>query len=1090
MNVLLISQCEKRALTETRRILDQFGERRGDRTWQTPITMDGLNTLRKLLRKTARKNTAVACHWIRGADHSELMWIVGDASRFNAVGAVPTNTTVHDVLRTKDENDWHSAGVISHLARMAGLWHDFGKANAQFQAKLRPHAPFVADAYRHEWVSLRLFLAFVGNDDDAGWLERLGKLPDSRETSWLARLQCDGVVDALPPFPSLPPLARAIGWLILTHHRLPAPREATTRAEFAFDRIWTSLDASWCSARTDASTSERADCWRFDLGLPHASATWRKAVAELAGRMRKRVRSLTERDWLLDPYVAHLSRTALMMADHQFSSETGNRALNDPEYLAYANTDSDGNLKQRLDEHLIGVAGYAREVVRDLPLLGRSFARLARHQAFAQRTTDERFRWQNRAFDVAVALQQRSAEQGFFGVNMASTGCGKTLANARIMYGLAHPQRGARFCVALGLRTLTLQTGDAYRDRLHLADDDLAVMIGSSAVRGLHEQARKENARARGSASAEALVEEQVHVRYEGATPQGTFGAWLKRGNDKLIKLLSAPVLVCTVDHLMPACEATRGGHQIAPILRLLTSDLVLDEPDDFDLGDLPALTRLVHFAGLFGARVLLSSATLAPALIQGLFGAYCAGRTAFQRNRGRPGAPINVCCGWFDEYKSEQSDHPDEESFATAHAKFVDQRLRNIGTKQEIRRIARIAPVTIPAGDASVRKHAFAKLIQQSIGELHKAHHTVDPKSGKRVSTGLVRMANIDPLIDIARTLLAMNAPPDTRIHLCVYHSRFPLLLRSNIERRLDRLLARHEETALFEDADMRSALDASGEPNQVFVVLASPVAEVGRDHDYDWAVIEPSSMRSIIQIAGRVRRHRPPSVSSEPNIILLERNWRDVEGRDTLAFRFPGFESASFKLKSHRLGDLLLPTDYQPLTSAPRIAVRMTLNPANNLVDLEHEQLRRLMLADDQFANFNIRRWWESAVALTATAQRTRPFRASEPQETFVLYPDDDHKTGWSWRSLQEDGALGVAVASRFDAKPISRFGERMHRWIAGEYLSALTALADAQGLDLEFAARRYGTIQLPASTSRSSGNASTWYYDDALGMRRNTG
>ena len=42
MNVLLVSQCDKRALTETRRILDQFAERRGDRTWQTPITRAGL----------------------------------------------------------------------------------------------------------------------------------------------------------------------------------------------------------------------------------------------------------------------------------------------------------------------------------------------------------------------------------------------------------------------------------------------------------------------------------------------------------------------------------------------------------------------------------------------------------------------------------------------------------------------------------------------------------------------------------------------------------------------------------------------------------------------------------------------------------------------------------------------------------------------------------------------------------------------------------------------------------------------------------------------------------------------------------------
>ncbi len=72
MNILLISQCSRNALTETRRILDQFAERRGDRSWQTAITQQGLDTLYRLLRKTARKNTAVACHWIRGKQCSQL----------------------------------------------------------------------------------------------------------------------------------------------------------------------------------------------------------------------------------------------------------------------------------------------------------------------------------------------------------------------------------------------------------------------------------------------------------------------------------------------------------------------------------------------------------------------------------------------------------------------------------------------------------------------------------------------------------------------------------------------------------------------------------------------------------------------------------------------------------------------------------------------------------------------------------------------------------------------------------------------------------------------------------------------------------
>lgn len=110
MNVLLVSQCSGRALKESRRILDQFAERRGERTWQTPITRTGIDTLRKLLRKGARRNTAVSCRWIRGHDHTELLWIVGSARRFNTVGAVPNNTT-RNILRDGDENDWHTGGT-------------------------------------------------------------------------------------------------------------------------------------------------------------------------------------------------------------------------------------------------------------------------------------------------------------------------------------------------------------------------------------------------------------------------------------------------------------------------------------------------------------------------------------------------------------------------------------------------------------------------------------------------------------------------------------------------------------------------------------------------------------------------------------------------------------------------------------------------------------------------------------------------------------------------------------------------------------------------------------------------------------------
>ncbi len=164
MNVLFVSQCSGNALTETRRILDQFAERRGERSWYTPITWEGLKTVHKLLRRSARKNSAVACFWIHRS-RSELLWVVGDARRFNYQGSTPTNTTSRDLLRALNENDWRHGEIIRLLAAMAALFHDFGKASSAFQTKLQGNSRS-KDAYRHEWVSLRLFAALVGKAED------------------------------------------------------------------------------------------------------------------------------------------------------------------------------------------------------------------------------------------------------------------------------------------------------------------------------------------------------------------------------------------------------------------------------------------------------------------------------------------------------------------------------------------------------------------------------------------------------------------------------------------------------------------------------------------------------------------------------------------------------------------------------------------------------------------------------------------------------------------------------------------------------------------------------------------------------------
>ncbi|GAA3910235.1 type I-F CRISPR-associated helicase Cas3f [Halomonas cibimaris] len=1131
MNVLIVSQCNKNALKETRRILDQFAERRGERTWQTAITQDGLITLRKMLRKRARKNTAVACHWIRGHDHSELMWIVGDASRFNSQGAVPTNTTRRDILRRADENDWHSGEDIKLLAHLAGLLHDLGKASEAFQARLAGKLEG-KNLYRHEWLSLRLFQAFVGNDDDAGWLERLIHPPENFVASWTQSLECDGLgAESAAPFKTLPPLAQAVGWLLLSHHRLPVkpgddPERLGGRLTGLTAEAMTDLPGmlthQWNEACHETNIEALSPYWRLAAGLPVATPKWQQQAARVAEGLRKRLPNYSEP--LLDnAYVMHLARLCLMLSDHYYSSlhdpKHSDWVRGAPDYPLYANTQrKTGEPSQPLDAHLLGVARFAKQNARHLATLNDQLPRLARHKGFRKRSASKRFRWQDRAFDLAEGLREKSREQGFFGINMASTGCGKTLANGRILYALSDPEKGARFSIALGLRTLTLQTGRDYRQQMHLGEDELAIRVGGSASRALFEHYEAQAERT-GSASAQDLLSDDSHVLFEGNFSDHPI---LKRiEHDPTVKsLLAAPVLTCTVDHLMPATESLRGGGQIAPMLRLMTSDLVLDEIDDFDISDLPALMRLVNWAGLLGSRVLLSSATLPPALVAGLFDAYRAGRAVYQRNRGETGkrAPA-ICCAWFDENGTLDEACSDRNGFAAAHRQFVHKRYQRL-VKDAVRRRAEIAEWMPESRQPAAIRQELAGHLRDNAIALHRQNHT-QLESGRRVSFGLIRMANIGPLVEVAQALYRLGAPEDVQIRLCVYHSQYPLLMRSSIEQQLDQTLRRKTPLAVFDRPDIQRYLAASDAQDHLFIVLGSPVTEVGRDHDYDWAVVEPSSMRSLIQLAGRVRRHRP-EMWEDTNILLLNRNVKALEYPDGRrpVFTRPGFETDAHRLNHHALTQALTPAQFAVIDARPRIVPREPLAPRDNLVDLEHERLEETLivpetpdaapvpeLSEEDIAKLSKlkRQRYRAAreqaapaprlgayswfvmprLPLTGVMSQWRPFRDSTGNEDeLVLLPDENGEQTCLYRVHKErPRAPELLVPCEENLRRIElEYGPGIQPWGTADYLATLAELAEAQDMELEDCARKFGRLTL-----RELSDGAQWQYHPALGFAK---
>ena len=1110
--VTFISQCEKNALKKTRRVLDAFADRIGDNTWQTVITEEGLTTVKKMLRQTASKSTAVSCHWIRSRSRSQFLWVVGNRNKFNDQGVVPVNYTENEIDQYMDKNQWQTLKLIQYAAAIAALFHDFGKANELFQKKINPAMETESfEPYRHEWISFRLFQAFVSNKKDEQWLEALSSI----EKGAFSEHFKDGIDQGTPPqLAGLSPFARLVAWLIMTHHRLPvypgwkeSKPPCLQDVDQWFDINLNALWNSYCCNDVD-QRPRKDENWKFCV-FPVQSMQWRSRACILASEALVKLRPWlkTDTDWIHEQlFTTHLSRFSLMLADHFYSSltpddalEKGAGAWRNPHYKVYANTqwiDGKKQYKQQLDEHLIGVACLAGKIVKALPRLNNSLASLEPNDELTGNVPKDRkkmFGWQDEARKLAVKIGKHSLKNGFFGINMASTGQGKTRANAKIMTALGQQIGRVRFSVALGLRVLTLQTGQEFQDELNLSDEELAIAVGGIAVKQLfdNQQAlpRKGSSdepvtpEKAGSESQEELIDQDLYVHYKGATQKHSLSDWTKQEKG-LDKLLLAPVLVSTIDHLMSATDGTKGGKQIPAMLRILTSDLVLDEPDDFGLDDLPALCRLVHWAGMLGSRVLLSTATIPPALAYALFQAYQAGWAQYAK-ANIEGWSKEICCAWFDERKNGGSHGLCKEfnDFKKKHEKFVQIRVNYLQAlpakrRAEIIKIERDASKTIA--------ETMADAIQAGSIRLHQ-DHCFGNHEGKTLSIGLVRMANINKLVAVSKALLKLDAPEGASIQYCVYHSHYPLAIRSSIENRLDRLLNRKDPGTIWQEPEIEQAIQKYPDAeNYIFIVLASPVAEVGRDHDYDWAIAEPSSMRSIIQLAGRVLRHRE-QVPAKPNILLLNKNYKALASKP-VCFERPGFESKKLIMESHDLFKVLDEEQYREITAIQRITLpasyRSNENGAyQNLIELEHKALHGKLFNKKRGA----RLWWEKHPHWCGEVQRQQRFRDSKKDEAYFLcLEDEDSKPTWEWKNEDVSPPEFGEPLAKINLVEQDECGVGVDFWFKQDALTVYQQLARDFSLGLKNVSRRFGEVRL----TEYGGTVQEYNYEPGMGVYQDIG
>ncbi|UOO88879.1 type I-F CRISPR-associated helicase Cas3f [Vitreoscilla massiliensis] len=1017
--------------------MDAFADRIGDRTWQTVMTEEGLQAVRKLLRKTASKNTAVACHWLRSRSRSDLVWIVGNRQQFDAQGRVAVNRTQKSYALDDYQGDENHLIGVALAAGIAGLFHDFGKANVMFQRKLQPNEQGKkSEPFRHEWVSLKCFEAFVQGKTDAQWLQELATIQTDQSAVFLP----DEHYLKNQNLKQLPNFAQCVAWLIVSHHRLPMYIHNGQVAP-SLDADWLQeFDAKWNSPRVnlpDWTEQDKQDNWTFATGLPSQSHTWCFKARSLAKRSLKNLSVVAQYQWQTWHLSNHVARLCLMLSDHRYSAAGVTPQWQDQSYLAYANTDADKQLKQKLDEHNVAVGHYAYLLAKQLPRLMAELPSLGMNQALTKGVGAliEAYQWQEQAYRHTFNIHAEAETQGFFGINMASTGKGKTLANARIMYALGGEQGGGRFCIATGLRTLTTQTGSALASRLGLEDDEIATVIGSSAIQKLQANQTNQVSSAqeksfwqqqetslwaqRGSESLESDDDNEMLIQYEHDEFDGLLNKCLGH-NRKWLKFLHAPILVCTVDYLIPATEGVKGGKQIVPMLRLMGSDLILDEPDEFGLEDLPALTRLVHWAGLLGSKVLLSSATIPPAMAQALFEAYQHGRLCYMREAKKQEQPQAIVCAWFDEFTATSQTCLGAEAFQQAHIKFVNKRLSALDQQKHISRYAKILPMPMPIQDKNSLNIEIAKHLQAACLRLHQVHH--EQQQQYRYSVGLLRFANIQPLIAVAQALMSLPIAEGFELHFCVYHSQFTLAQRSAIEEKLDRILKRHQKNALWSHAEVRDTIMKSPDKQHLFIVLATSVAEVGRDHDYDWAIVEPSSARSLIQLAGRLQRHRQMKVTT-PNLLIWEHNYRALSRAVEVTqavFTQPGFERSHTRyLRDKNVQQCMTEKQYKFPDSKVSISTEWDLLKLNekmpkdfgNLIHLEHAAYYQVLLgfgkdSPHQKDNTALRTtgyaklWWQKQPFWCGELQRRQGFRRSAPELVWLRLINEQGKPAWYYR------------------------------------------------------------------------------------------
>lgn len=872
--LLLISRSSKPSADKVAIELSRWGLRDTPDVWHAFLDGESAKTLQDNIRKMVKnKNTRIHVECRSGDEDAVPSWVVASTNYNPSTACLPATDagTTTDTGTTTDGMTGipEYASRVALLAELAGYGHDIGKATAMTQAKYLLTTP-VKDKIRHEVISAWILTRMIGQQ---------GKDLKSCWQDWTDGFRDRQFDNLIPGMLGMDALRDALLYCVMTHHRVfdGGTGDTSPRRPFLSKHVGGDDDGSTgeilCKGKTKASLSQ-CDITNW--------SPW-DVVEQL-------IKEGTQGGSLKGCHVmAPVSRAALILADHLVSKERYPDAGKSKRDISECMANSivcGGNKReynQPLPWHLLQVGKRARDVS------GLYFAQLPGiDEGHAERLLgtetpkkDDPYAWQHEACTFLKGPNGRGPVLVF---NLAGTGAGKTLANLKCAMQLSlNLKRPFRANVLLGLRTLTLQTRDEYVGGVAgLGKENVSCVIGSPLVEKLHDVSLED------TTGTENRDDTYDHHTIAGNTePLSLLPGWMSDGKKKMLSdLLSPPVLVSTMDHLVNAGNPNRQANHAEALLRLAGADLIIDEVDAYDPKSAMAVLRVIERAAFFGRNVIVSSATTPEVLANAIMDVWNKG---IERRRAMTG-DLEIT-GWI----AALSDLVAPQWLDGDYGGYVAAMASKVGDQRVIKR------AMIKAIEKKDGKKDLIDRVARSVRELGISN--AKPYGGKKVSIGLVRMANVDPCMETARHLVGcFTDEGDPEVRVMTYHGREILARRWRKEVRLNKVLSRkREETDIAEwidkDAELQKIVRESKKDHVIFVVVSTPVEEVGRDHDFDWAVVEPSSLGAVIQVCGRVNRHRKVDLGGDlVNIHILNQNFKDIDneekGKDKLCYVQPGHQ------------------------------------------------------------------------------------------------------------------------------------------------------------------------------------------------------